>query len=225
MIWMPSNFPLESSASLLAIHAQFFAFALLRFFGHITVQVQAVVVSLVRNVRADFRSAYGCPATRASTSRSEMARRFVAKRAIFVRFYFAFRLDEAGESVSPSVQFWKHPFVTRQIFGLIVAVRFVFSKLNVVAIAHRELPRRHTCIATPAARNCRGRFRTVPAQDRNNVCSILQELQADLSNRVRFRRRHRNRRTLPSDPRDGSNSSPAIPASARASSRVPDLCA
>ena len=40
MIWMPSNFPLESSASLLAIHAQFFAFALLRFFGDIPVQVQ-----------------------------------------------------------------------------------------------------------------------------------------------------------------------------------------
>jgi len=44
MIWMPSNFPLESSASLLAIHAQFFAFALLRFFGDIPVQVQPLLL-------------------------------------------------------------------------------------------------------------------------------------------------------------------------------------
>ena len=37
-----------------------------------------------------------------------MTGRLVAKRAIFVRFYFPFCLHEAGESVGPSVQFWKH---------------------------------------------------------------------------------------------------------------------
>src|SRR4051812_40712781 len=56
----------------------------------------------------------------------EVARRVVAKRAIFVRFYFPFRLDEASESVGPGLQLGKNLFVTRQIFCLIVAVDFVF---------------------------------------------------------------------------------------------------
>ena len=62
----------------------------------------------------------------------EVARRVVAKRAIFVRFYFPFRLDEASESVGPGVQLGKNLFVTRQIFCLIVAVDFVFSKFHVL---------------------------------------------------------------------------------------------
>ena len=62
----------------------------------------------------------------------EVARRVVAKCAIFVRFYFPFRLDEASESVGPGVQLAKNLFVTRQIFCLIIAVDFVFSKFHVL---------------------------------------------------------------------------------------------
>ncbi len=61
-----------------------------------------------------------------------MARWLVTKRAIFARLYFAFCFDETRESIRPSVQFWKYFFVTRQIFGLIVAVCFIFSELDVL---------------------------------------------------------------------------------------------
>ena len=62
----------------------------------------------------------------------QVARRLVAKRPILARLYVAFRFDEAGKPVGPGVQFRKHLFVTWQIFGLIVTVRFVFSKFHVL---------------------------------------------------------------------------------------------
>jgi hypothetical protein len=61
-----------------------------------------------------------------------MARRFVPERAVFARFHFPFRSDETGQSVGPCVQFGKDVLMARQIFGLIVAVWFVFPKLDVL---------------------------------------------------------------------------------------------
>src|SRR6266850_1817200 len=69
---------------------------------------------------------------RESNIAKKVRRRFVAKRPIFIRYYFPFRLDEAGKSVGPGVQLCEGILVTRQIFRLVVAVRFVFSKFNVL---------------------------------------------------------------------------------------------
>ena len=100
----------------------------------------------------------------------EVARRVVAKRAIFVRFYFPFRLDEASKSVGPGVQLWKDLFVTRQIFCLIVAVDFVFSKFHVLPQRSGKLHPTIPALPHQLRIKYRARFRTVPAQDRNNVC-------------------------------------------------------
>jgi hypothetical protein len=62
----------------------------------------------------------------------EVARWFVTERPILARFYFPFRSDETGEAVCPDLQLCKHILVPRQIFGLVVAVRFVFPKLDVL---------------------------------------------------------------------------------------------
>src|SRR6059058_4733468 len=61
----------------------------------------------------------------------KMTGRFITERARFYRCYFSFRRDEMGEPVGPSVQLRERILVTRQIFGLIVAVRFVLSEFDI----------------------------------------------------------------------------------------------
>ncbi|MGE5214238.1 MAG: hypothetical protein ACM3NN_11165 [Nitrospirota bacterium] len=109
--------------------AQFFTFALLRVFGDITVQVKAL---LFRWRRKDARTAesHTKVTPREPHVRKKMTGRFVAKGPVFVRPYFPFRFDEAGEPVGPGVKFWKDLLVTRQVFRLIVAVHFVFPELE-----------------------------------------------------------------------------------------------
>src|SRR5437762_2182579 len=62
----------------------------------------------------------------------KMAGRFVTERAVFARVDFTFCDDERRESVCPDVELGKCILMSRQIVSLVVAVRFVFSKLNVL---------------------------------------------------------------------------------------------
>src|ERR1044071_3440663 len=55
----------------------------------------------------------------------------VAKRTVFFGLFFPFRFHEVCESISPGIQFRKHLFVTRQMFCLVVAICFVFSKFYI----------------------------------------------------------------------------------------------
>ena len=75
----------------------------------------------------------------------KMTGRFVTERAVFARVDFTLCDDERGETVCPVVERGKYILMSRQILSLVVAVRFVFSKLNVLPQLIRNF---HAAIAT-----------------------------------------------------------------------------
>src|SRR4051812_1226037 len=62
----------------------------------------------------------------------KMARRFVAEGAIFARRDFSFATDEIGKARRPRLQFEERLFVSRQMFGLIVAVFLALPEFDVM---------------------------------------------------------------------------------------------